>query len=383
MRAICPRSLLGVAFLLLLFVNPAHGHKPSDSYLSLKVEGDALVGQWDIALRDLEFAIGIDANNDGEIIWDEVRAKHQDIAVYALSHLKISSKERACPIEVSAQKLNQHADGTYTALFFKVLCANVSKIDSLGLQYSLLFDVDPQHKGLLKLTSAAGKSTTAIFSPDRPDLDLVIALANASAWEQFADYFKHGVWHIWIGFDHILFLLSLLIPAVLMLTKRVWLPMESFKMVVLEVLKIVTAFTLAHSITLSLAALQLISLPTRWVESVIAFSVVLAALNNLFPFFHARRWLLAFGFGLIHGFGFANVLSDLGLAERSLGLALIGFNLGVESGQLVIVAFFLPVAYWLRSKRTYQTVVLQAGSVGIALLAAIWFVERAFEVRIF
>ena len=188
--------------------------------------------------------------------------------------------------------------------------------------------------------------------------------------------------HIWIGFDHILFLLSLLLPAVLVWLPPRWLPAPRLRDALIDVAKIVTAFTLAHSITLTLATLGLIALPSRLVESAIAASVMLAALNNLFPLFQGRRWLMAFGFGLIHGFGFATVLSELQLPQDALLLALLAFNGGVELGQLAIVAVFLPLAFGLRASRFYRRVVLQGGSWVIAGLAAVWFVERAFSLKL-
>ncbi len=118
------------------------------------------------------------------------------------------------------------------------------------------------------------------------------------------------------------------------------------------------------------------------VESAIAASVVLAALNNVFPLFQGRRWMVAFGFGLIHGFGFASVLADLGLPQGALLLALLGFNLGVELGQLAIVALFLPLAYGLRHTVLYQRWILVGGSWLIAALAAQWFAERAFNLSL-
>jgi hypothetical protein len=149
-----------------------------------------------------------------------------------------------------------------------------------------------------------------------------------------------------------------------------------------EVLRIVTAFTIAHSITLSLAALSVVSLPSRLVESTIALSVVLAALNNLKPVVAGRRWAVAFGFGLIHGFGFASVLADLGLPRDALVLALVGFNLGVEAGQLAIVGLFLPVAYGLRRTWVYRRMIFAGGSALIALLAAVWMAERVFALKL-
>jgi hypothetical protein len=199
---------------------------------------------------------------------------------------------------------------------------------------------------------------------------------------QFVDYAREGVWHIWIGFDHILFLLSLLLPSVLLGSGKGWQPAERFAPTFWDVLKVATSFTVAHSITLSLAALSIIQLPSRLVESAIALSVVLAALNNLWPVVRGRRWLVAFGFGLIHGFGFASVLADLGLPQSALLVALVGFNVGVEAGQLALVAAFLPIAYALRRGPLYRRVIFLGGSAGIVLISVIWLVERAFDLRL-
>lgn len=360
-----------------LYAGNALAHKPSDSYLSLTVDNNTVHGQWDIALRDLDFAIGLDSDGNGELSWEEVRSRHADIAAYALSRLRLQSGGRACDITPGKQMLDDHTDGAYTVLMFDAACADIG---TLTVEYSLLFDVDPQHKGLLKLVNQQGMVSTAIFSPDSSRQEF--RLADAGKLQQFIDYIKHGVWHIWIGFDHILFLLSLLLPAVLVPRNQQWEAGTSFKASAIDVLKIVTAFTLAHSITLTLAALQYIALPSRWVESAIAASVILAALNNLFPLFQGKRWVVAFAFGLIHGFGFASVLSDLGLPQSALLLALLGFNLGVEIGQLTIVAVFLPLSFALRKTWAYRRLVFSAGSAAIALVAAVWLVERAFNLRL-
>jgi hypothetical protein len=369
--------LLALFFVAITFSNTAYAHKPSDSYLSLKVEQNKILGQWDIALRDLDFAIGLDSDDNGDLSWDEVRAKHQEIAAYAMSRLVFSAAGKACTSTVGEQMLDQHTDGSYTVLYFTVACPDTS---AFTLAYSLLFDLDTQHKGLLKLSNAAGEVSTAIFSPEHASQ--TFTTRQTSLIQQFYDYLKHGAWHIWIGFDHILFLLSLLLPAVLLIKDRSWTPASSFKLVVVDVLKIVSAFTLAHSMTLTLATLGLISLASRWVESAIALSVILAALNNLYPLFRGRRWLLAFVFGLIHGFGFASVLADLGLPQSALSLALVGFNVGVELGQVAIVALFLPLAYALRKRWLYKKLIFNGGSWVIIGLATIWLLERVFELRL-
>ncbi|WFR77441.1 HupE/UreJ family protein [Janthinobacterium rivuli] len=393
-------------FILLLcaWLAPAQAHKPSDSYVSLAVHGQQIEGQWDIALRDLDFAIGLDGNGDGALTWDEIRARHEAIAAYALQRLQVASDQGVCPLKAVEQLIDHHTDGAYSVLRFQASCPGAAPA-SLAIGYTLFADLDPQHKGLFKIDSN-GSTQTAIFDPDSPRQ--TISLAAPDRLAQFGAYVKHGIWHIWIGYDHILFLLSLLLPAVLLppqahqstrsnvpqnplppatesrgRTRRVrpqilnWGLRGAF----IDVLKVVTAFTLAHSITLTLASLSLISLPSRWVESAIAASVILAALNNLLPLFRGKRPVAAFAFGLIHGFGFASVLRDLGLPQGSLLASLLGFNVGVELGQLAIVAAFLPLAWLLRKTWLYRQV-LTVGSLAIALVACVWLVERVADIKL-
>ncbi|MGK5080037.1 HupE/UreJ family protein [Janthinobacterium sp. HLX7-2] len=368
---------LPALFLLLCaWIAPAQAHKPSDSYLSLAVHGQQIEGQWDIALRDLDFAIGLDGNGDGALTWDEIRARHDAIAAYALQRLQVASDQGVCPLKAGEQLIDSHTDGAYSVLRFHAACPGDAAPTNLSIGYTLFADLDPQHKGLLKINSD-GNTQTAIFDPDSPRQTISLAAPNRLA--QFGAYVKHGIWHIWIGYDHILFLLSLLLPAVLLPGVRDG--QQGLKAAFVDVLKVVTAFTLAHSITLTLASLSLVSLPSRWVESAIAASVVLAALNNLLPLFRGKRPVAAFVFGLIHGFGFASVLRDLGLPQSSLMASLFGFNVGVEIGQLAIVAAFLPIA-WLLRKTWFYRQVLTAGSLAIALVAGVWLVERIADIKV-
>jgi len=372
-----PPLLRWLPFLLLLASFACHAHKPSDSYLHLKIDGAQVTGQWDIALRDLEQAIGLDTNGDGEITWGELRARHADIAAYALARLRFSGDAKTCPLVVSGHQVDQHSDGAYAVLRFSADCGSAPAAIDIG--YSLFFDFDAQHKGLLKL-EYQGRVQSLVFAPEQATQHF--ELDTASAFRQFLSYNREGVWHIWIGYDHILFLVSLLLPAVLLRERRRWLPVARFGDAFWDVFKIVTAFTVAHSITLSLAALGVISLPSRLVESAIAVSVLLAALNNLAPVVGGRRWVVAFAFGLIHGFGFASVLTELGLPRDALVLALVGFNLGVEAGQLAIVAAFLPLAYFSRGGWFYQRVILFGGSMAIAAVALVWLLERALNMKL-
>ncbi|MEM9820357.1 MAG: HupE/UreJ family protein, partial [Bacteroidota bacterium] len=220
-------------------------------------------------------------------------------------------------------------------------------------------------------------------------------LKDASIWKGFWALIKLGVWHIWIGLDHILFILALILPAVVrrrdeltdMTTvlevgpeySKSWMPVAKFSPAFLYIVKIITFFTIAHSITLALAALGYINLGSRFVESIIAISIALAAVHNITPIFKSREWVIAFGFGLFHGFGFASVLGEKGLSGDYMVLSLLGFNIGVELGQLLIICMIFPFLYLLRRVNLYPKIVTY-GSVVLIIISIYWFIERMFEV---
>ena len=363
-------------WLLFILSNPALAHKASDSYLRLDVQGQQITGQWDIALRDIDFAMGLDSNGNGDITWGELRQRQSELSAWALARLTLA-RGGACSLGVAQLQVDEHTDGHYAVLQLHGQCPSASA--DLQLAYHLMFEVDALHRGLLRL-NLDGSSQTAVLAPESATQNF--KAQGGARLAQFGQYLVEGIWHIWIGFDHILFLLSLLLPAVLVFQHPGWRAVAHFGQALREVLMVVTAFTAAHSITLTLAALRLVELPSRLVESTIALSVVLAAANNLKPVVAHRRWLMAFGFGLIHGFGFASVLADLGLPQGALVLSLLGFNLGVEVGQLAIVAAFLPLAFWLRHSAFYRRGVFVGGSALTLCLAAVWLVERAFNLKL-
>ena len=370
------------SFVLLVGVfasRTAWAHKPSDAYLALDVDGRTIHTRWDIALRDLDYAIGLDADADARITWGEVKERESVISAYALSRLALGSGSEACTVERPKSFATAvHSDGAYVVLEFEGRCP--SDVTDLQLDYRLFFDVDPQHRGIVRI-DARGTSRTHTMTSAAHDLHF--DLSQSGRARQLGAIVKEGIRHIWEGYDHILFLLALLLPSVLKRTPGGWVPVDSFKPAIFDVLRIVTAFTLAHSITLSLAALGIVTLPSRLVESTIAASVVLAAVNNLYPVLRHDRWTAAFLLGLMHGFGFSATLMDMNLPRSNLLVTLFGFNLGVEIGQIAIVALFVPTAFLLRKTVAYRRVMLVAGSVAIAVLASIWLVERAFVVKIF
>ena len=364
--------------LLLMGAAPLHAHKLSDSYLSLRLDGTELTGQWDISLRDLEYTVGLDADGDGAVTWKELRDRQPAVAEYALARLRLAAGDgTAIPLRVTEQLVDEHTDGTYAVLRFRAAAPLIPPPRVLQVEYRFLFDLDPLHRGLLKL-DINGEVRTAIFGPENSGQRF--DLAATSGWGQFSQFVTEGIWHIWTGYDHVLFLCALLLPAVLTRENDRWEPKSSFSSVIGEVLRVITAFTLAHSLTLSLAALGLVHLPSRLVEAAIAASVVLAALNNLRPSITRAAWVVAFTFGLIHGFGFASVLIDLHLPPATLALGLAGFNSGVELAQLAIAIAFLPLTFLVRRTSFYRRMLFPWGSAAIALVAALWFTERLFNV---
>jgi hypothetical protein len=361
---------------LILAVFSTSAHTFSTSYLTLTNNPDKLTGEWHLALRDLEDAVGLDMNDDGVITWVELSSRKDGVSAYALSRLHIQGDGVMGTLHITQLLVDDHSDGTYAVLRFDV--DGLSYPTKLEISYHALFDIDPKHRGLVRLEEN-GATRLAVFGPE--NATQTFDLTKAVPRSPFLTFLNEGIWHIWTGYDHIMFLLALLLPGVLVRRDDKWQPVPMARPAIVNILKIVTAFTVAHSITLSLSALGYVHLPSRLVESSIAASVVLAAFNNLVPFFAERGWMVAFAFGLLHGFGFANALRDLGLHAGQLAATLFGFNLGVEIGQLTIVAVFFPLAYSLRGLLFYKRCILQFGSAAIMVIASTWMAERVFDFK--
>jgi hypothetical protein len=373
-----PPSYWLITLCIAIFVTAATAHEPSKSYLNLNIGSNQINGQWDVPLRDLQTAIVLNPDRNGMVTWEDLNACYNNVTAYAASHLRISvdGKPVVPRFTETEPTVEDFAEGSYVEMPFVV--EGLHDPRKLEVDYRLFFDLNSLHRGLLRL-EFQNKIQSAVFSPNRPIQQFESGQTRPG--QQFLLFFREGAWHIWTGYDHMLFLLALLLPSVLKRESGSWSGAAAFRPAFLNVLKIVTAFTLAHSLTLSLAALGFVKFPSRLTESAIALSVVLAATNNIWPWIRGRGWLVAFAFGLIHGFGFANALSELGLANGALALTLVGFNLGVEAGQLAIVAGFLPLAYAFRRSWVYQAPILRFGSALIILIAGTWLTERIFDFK--
>ena len=342
---------------------------------------------------------------DGRLPWGEVRRRWPDIWALMAGHLRLSVAGQDCQPAADAPAvpeagLTTHTDGRYAVMSWRVQCPQPAGMAWRGVDvdYRLFALDDPTHRGIVRwrqeapqaqaslgvVVLGAQQATRHLAWPAWPEAatpaEPVTAPGTASAapvaavvtdggapteapratppsvadsptrWQTLLDMTREGVHHIAEGTDHLLFLLSLLLVAVWRRPspRAGWTPHAQARQVWREVLSLVTAFTVAHSITLAVAAYGWWVPPSRWVESLIALSVLLAALDNLVPVLPARRWVVVFGFGLVHGFGFAGAMQDLGLSRADLAWPLFGFNLGVELGQLVVVACVMPLAIWAR-----------------------------------
>ncbi len=368
-RARWLRWLFGCA---LAVAAAAQAHIASNGFLVAHVAGTEVSGSVEIAVRDAELAVGLDANHDGRVTWGELAAGGPDLARYLRQNVRFLVDSRPCALELGALEVTDHVDGRYAWVPFSAHCP--VQIRQLEILYTPLSDIDPSHRGLLRLT-AGSVIQTAVLGGSASDSRF--AVYAPSRWRAFTEYLQAGMRHIWGGIDHLLFLVSLLLPAVLIRTPQGWKPVTRSRPALISIFKVVTAFTLAHSITLSLAAFNVVHVPSRLTESVIAASIVIAALNNIFPVVTESRARIAFAFGLLHGFGFASVLAEMGLPQGARLLSLVAFNLGIEVGQLAVVLLVMPVVYGLRPTLFYRRIVMPWGSAAIAVLAMVWLGQRA------
>jgi len=349
----------------MLLVLPLAGdaHEINTSYLALTLKADEIrvvlsVDEADLIRLDTQ----IDANGDGGLWRDEVEAGGERVAQQLRERIQVQLDDESTPLKMLGASPDIDGDGN---LFLRVVYAvpTTGEPRELALDLSLLlqppllaehrslvsFRVDAQQPELLSVLSAASPQDRFQL---REEVDLLA---------QVGDFIWLGIEHIFVGYDHIMFLAALIVIG-----SRLG-----------QLVKIVSAFTVAHSITLILAALEVVTLPTRWVEAGIALSIAYVALENFWIQDSKHRWLLTFGFGFVHGFGFANVLRDLGLPSEGLVASLLAFNIGVEMGQIVIVAIMLPVVL-LAARQGFQPRLIQVASGIILLFGVGWFVERLF-----
>ncbi|MEO8241430.1 MAG: HupE/UreJ family protein [bacterium] len=348
-------------FLLLVFMaGPATAHETTRSYLTLTAQDSDVTADVRIAFRDVEVAVWMDENLDGQITWGEAKRRLDAVQTYLLSNVALTTAQGACTFTRTDATTLTDAGIDYLDLGFTATCPPQAN-PTFTLHSTLFTDIDPDHRMFLTAMVNHIRST-ALISRAAPDLVLD---AKAQGWmATFTSYFRAGIDHLAGGSDHIVFLLALMLPFVC--------STRGPKAAATGILAAVTGFTLAHALTLTAAATQILRPNSAMIEALIALSIMITAVDNIRPFLRLPRAAVAAFFGTIHGFGFASALGTLNLSGVALATALLGFNLGIEAAQIVLVLLTMPVLYLLGAGRW----VLWSGSAAAAAIGTFWLLQR-------
>lgn len=351
-------SILGMAALWLTALAPqAEAHWADQAVAEIRVDGT----QARIVLTfPTSLAVFADDDRDGQLSAQEVRRHRAELEAFLGQHIRLADGDERGTLAVEPAPTGDVAPGPGTHSTLLLVYRWFKPVQTLAIQYEL-FVPGVSTASCLATIVYGGQVRNFVFTPERHNLTL--APGAAALWHQSISFTALGIRHILTGYDHILFLLSLLMLGGGLRT----------------LLKIVTAFTVAHSVTLSLAALDIVALPPRLVESGIALSIAYVAAENLWRGAQATRsrWLVTFSFGLIHGLGFAAILREMALSRANLALSLVSFNFGVELGQIAVVtATFLS----LRALATlsWESTMRRWVSAAAVAIGIVWFFQRAF-----
>lgn len=360
------QRLLGVVYLLVQ-LQIALAHPPGLSSTDITIKPDTMDVKVTFAVQDIEAFVTMDTDGDAEVTASELDTAKPGIASYVASELKIMVDEKEAEASQGSKVNFDNQNNAVIELIMPGAAAN-----TIGIESRLLSKLPEGHKEYVTIKDEVGHELGKKMLT-RMDNTLQISVkANASqsateshSTSTFVDFLKLGIEHILTGYDHLLFLFSLLV-----VTHSFW-----------PAIKIITFFTIAHSITLALAGLNIVDIPSSIVEPLIAATIVYVGLENIVrkdKVTTRQRCILTFFFGLIHGFGFASVLREMGISSIETGILvpLFSFNLGVELGQITVAALVLPLIWWLHGKAQISKYLVPVGSVLICLAGGYWLLER-------
>ncbi len=334
-------------------------HKLNTSYVNLVARADTLMLR--VRIDDFDMAqMGLDTDGDSLLFYEEMEAGLPQIADFVAAHVQIDVNGRRVSFARGTTDISPDNKGNIFAVIY--LGAHLPEPpEQVDIDIDFFSTFGNEHKCIAKVLLPGKSLEQAVFAASTQRQSFY-AHKEKSLLEQASAFVWLGVEHIFLGYDHIMFLLALIIVGGRLM----------------DLVKIVSAFTVAHSITLCLAALEYVLLPVKWIEAGIALSIVYVALENFWLKRTDRRWVLTFAFGLVHGFGFANVLRELGLPTKGLIVSLLSFNIGVEFGQIAIVVLLFPLILWLNRQAFQRQVVWGLSSI-ILLFGMGWFIERIFD----
>ena len=337
----------------------AYAHSSSITYVEVAVDGHTVRVTLEIGNRDLYEAVGVD--RDRAVDRAEVERAKEHLLDYVAARVHVDNGGAPCAPDGRALSFADKSDGFFAVTRVDYVCKRTAA--AVTIEYDLFFDLDPRHQGLARIELPGQPERQHIFRAGARTLHLDRPI---TLLDNLRDYCLLGMEHIFTGYDHLAFLCGLLLVAAA----------RGLRGGTRYILGVVTAFTVAHSVTLIAAGLGWVRLPSRFVESAIALSIAYVAVENLAVAEPKHRWLLTFFFGLVHGFGFASVLADIGLPPSGVIPSLVSFNVGVELGQLTVVCAVAPILLWLVPRYGLAARVRTIGSLILWLMASYWFVER-------
>ena len=357
-------AILAILFSLLLLQDAA-AHDPGLSSLTIRPRTSGLEATLTLAVKDAAQLTELDENRDGTVTPVEFARSRRQLEAAVAKEVVIAADGKVAKDKSISSRLDEN-NNVDVCLDF-----GATAFSSLEIQSKLIASLPLGHREYLQIVNSTGQTLFERLlsaTTDRATMQVPHTDANTVALEavrSFTNFLCLGVKHILTGYDHLLFLFGLLLVA------------RGF----LCSLGIITSFTIAHSITLAVATLHLVQIPSRIVEPLIAASIVYVGVENLLRGDNPRaRQLLTFGFGFIHGFGFASALREAGIGSRAGGimLPLLSFNIGVELGQIMVAAAALPIIWKLRANPVFVARWAPACSATVILLGSFWFVERVW-----
>lgn len=357
------RSIAATAALtgLLVFGFPtaASAHSLDSSTIAVRVHEDSVDATVSVALDTLDQALGTDDATTDEIV------------AYLDDHLTVTGADGTTWAESYSNAVEESVEGIESFSVDVSLDPAGADPSSFTITYDAIIEADPAHEAVVVLTDAAGDISTAGVITAADDTLRITGTTDVG----LADMIGYGFHHVLEGADHLLFLITLLLVAPLTVVGGRWRRRDGAVPAVRKVVRIVTAFTVGHSLTLIASALGWLSLPSTLVEVLIAASVAVSAVHAIRPLARRGEEVIAGAFGLVHGLAFAGILADLGLDGSTSLLALLAFNVGVELAQLLTVALVFPWLYLTSRTRFYPALRLIGASLALAA-AACWALER-------
>ena len=364
----------------------AIAHATGQNYLYFRIGENSISTRAEVSIEGLNDVLDLGFPEGKKVRKKDIDPHLKKIEGYLDDHLKVNCQPQTCSLEFQGYSFLNTTFTQFLLLNYEVIGFQTLP-DTLQVTYDVILPDNSHYTNLVLIeenwkTGTFANESNALLVFNKPGLTQNIDLTSGSLLQGFTGVVKLGIEHIVEGIDHVLFLVALLLPSVLQRRDGRWQPVGKFSTALIYIVKVATVFTIAHSITLCLATLQIVEVPSRLVESVIAASIGLAAIDIFYPIFRGKMWFIIFAFGLFHGFGFAHVLAQLGVTRQHTFLSLFGFNLGVEIGQLAIIAVIFPLLYLIRKQWFYSRYILQGGGGILVVVSLYWLIERAFDVNL-